>query len=114
MPIQSLLERLRHPPTAAPTAQPFARRELAVAALLIEAAQVDRRISQPERLLLAKLVRGRFALPPDDAARLLVLAGGEFAAALDDWVFTEAVRNGFAEDEREELEGRLRDLGYIN
>ena len=114
MPIQSLLERLRHPPTAAPTAQPFARRELAVAALLIEAAQVDRRISQPERLLLAKLVRARFALPPEDAARLLALAGGEFAAALDDWVFTEAVRNGFAEDEREEILGMVWEVVYAD
>ena len=114
MPIQSLLERLRHPPSAAPTSQPFARRELAVAALLIEAAQVDRRISQPERVLVAKLVRERFALPADDVARLLALASGEFAAALDDWVFTEAVRDGFPEDEREEIFGMIWEVVYAD
>lgn len=114
MPIQSLLERLRHPPAAAPTAGPFARRELAVAVLLIEAAQVDRRISPPERLLIAKLVRERFALPQDDAARLLTLASGEFAAALDDWIFTEAVRDGFPADEREEILGMLWEVVYAD
>ncbi len=114
MPIQSLLERLRHPPAAAPTTQPFARRELAVAALLIEAAQVDRSVSPSERMVLGKLVRGRFALPADDAQRLLALASGEFAAALDDWVFTEAVRDGFPEDEREEILGMIWEVVYAD
>jgi len=114
MPIQSLLERLRHAPAPASSAQPFARRELAVAVLLIEAAQVDRSVSPSERMVLAKLVRARFALPAQDAARLLSLASGEFAAALDDWVFTEAVRDGFAEDEREEILGMVGEVVYAD
>lgn len=114
MPIQSLLQRLRHAPMAAPTAQPFARRELAVAALLIEAAQIDRRVSQSERVVVAKLVRERFSMPEDDSAHLLALATGEFAAALDDWVFTEAVRDGFPEDEREEILGMIWEVVYAD
>lgn len=103
MPIRSLLERLRQPPAPAPTELPFPRRELAVAVLLVEAAQVDRRVSAEERLAVAQLVRDRFALPQEDAAQLLEVAGGEFAAALDDWVFTQAVREGFSDGEREEI-----------
>ncbi len=103
MPIQPLLERLRHPPAAAPSALPFPRRELAVAALLVEAAQVDRRVTAAERATVARLVRARFALPEAEAQRLLEIAGGEFAAALDDWVFTQAVREGFPAEEREAI-----------
>lgn len=114
MPFQSILDRLRHPPAAAPAAPTFARRELAVAALLIEAAQIDRSVSQHERAVVAKLVGERFALPGNDVARLLELAGGEFAAALDDWVFTQAVREGFSDAEREEILGMIWTVVYAD
>ncbi len=100
MPLKSLLDRLRHAPPPAPNELPFPRQELAVAALLVEAAQIDRRVSAEERAAVARLVRSRFALPDVEAARLLELAGGEFAAALDDWVFIQAVREGFSAPER--------------
>jgi uncharacterized tellurite resistance protein B-like protein len=114
MPLKSLIERLRHAPAPAPAAQPFPRKELAVAALLIEAAQVDRRVSQEERIVVARLVRERLALPDGEAARLLELANGEVAAALDDWVFTQAVREGFPEDEREEILGMIWEVVYAD
>lgn len=114
MPFKSLLERLRHAPALAPSSQPFARKELAVAALLIEAAQIDRRVSQEERVVVARLVRERFALPDGEAACLLELATGEFAAALDDWVFTQAVRESFPEDDREDILEMIWEVVYAD
>lgn len=114
MPIQFLLERLRHPPAPAPTAHPFARRELAVAALLIEATQADRRVEPEERATVARLVSERFALPPEETAHLLEVASGEFAAALDDWVFTQAVRDGFSAEEREAILEMLWSVVYAD
>lgn len=114
MPFQSMLDRLRHPPAVAPVAQPFPRRELAVAALLVEAMQIDRRVSQHERAIVVKLVGERFALPGDEAARLLELATAVFSAALDDWVFAQAVREGFSDDEREEILGMIWEVVYAD
>lgn len=114
MPFKSLLERLRHAPAPAPSSQPYPRKELAVAALLIEAAQIDRRVSQEERLAVARLVRERFALPDDEAVRVLELATGELAAALDDWVFTQAVREGFPEDDREDILEMIWEVVYAD
>lgn len=114
MPFKSLIERLRRAPSPAPGAAPFPRKELAVAALLIEAAQIDRRVSAEERAVVARLVRERFALPAAEAAHLLALAGGEFAAALDDWLFTEAVREGFDADEREAILAMMWQVVYAD
>lgn len=114
MPFQSMLDRLRHPPTGAPVSQPFPRRDLAVVALLLEAAQIDRRVSPDERGLVAKLVRTRFALAGEDAAILLELATDEFAAALDDWVFTQAVREGFPDDDRVEILEMIWEVVYAD
>lgn len=114
MPFKSLLEQLRHAPALAPAWQPFPRKELAVAVLMIEAAQIDRRMSQEERVVVARLVRERFALPDGEAACLLKLAMGEFAAALDDWVFTLAVRENFPEDEREDILEMIWEVVYAD
>lgn len=114
MPFKSLLERLRHAPALAPSSQPFARKELAVAALMIEAAQIDRRVSQEERVVVARLVRERFALPDGEAACLLELATDELAAALDDWVFTRAVRESFPENDREDILEMIWEVVYAD
>ena len=114
MPLNSLLSRLRHAPAAAPSSLPFPRKDLAVAVLLIEASQVDRRVSPIERDAVARLVRERFALPQAEAQHLVELAGGTFAAALDDWVFTQAVHDGFTVDERGEIFEMIWEVVYAD
>lgn len=103
MPWKELIERLRAAPPAPPDGLAFPRRELAVAALLLEAAQADRETTGDERVLILRLIGERLRLPEAEAARLLRIAEGEFAASLDDWVFTQAVRDAFAEQERAEV-----------
>lgn len=114
MGLKRLLERLREPPPAAPAALPFARRELAVAALLVEAAQLDHRFSAEDRALVARLVQDRFKLPGRATEELVELASGEFASALDDWVFTQAVRTGFSESDREAVLQMMWEVVYAD
>lgn len=100
MPLQNLLAKLRQRPPAAPSELPYPRPDLAVAALLIEAAQVDGSIPESERQVIRRLIRDHFHLPETESDTLLRIAEGEFAAALDDWVFTQAVRENFSMEER--------------
>ncbi|CAG0957908.1 hypothetical protein BURK2_00572 [Burkholderiales bacterium] len=101
MPFQNLLAKLRQRPAPAPTELPYPHPELAVAALLIEAAQVDGSIPESERAVIVRLIREHFHLPEQESEALLQIAEGEFSAALDDWVFTQAVRESFAKPERQ-------------
>ncbi len=103
MPWKELIERLRAAPPAPPSGLAFPRRELAVAALLIEAAQADRETSGDERALILRLIGERLRLPEAEAGHLLRIAEGGFVATLDDWVFTQAVRDAFTEPERAEV-----------
>jgi len=103
MPKKSLLEKLRGAPAAAPSSLPYPAIDLAVAALLVEAAQIDGAIPPAERELMHSLMRERLRLPEEETAQLLRIAEGEFAAALDDWVFTQAVRERYAAGERQRV-----------
>jgi uncharacterized tellurite resistance protein B-like protein len=114
MPLKSLLEKLRTSPGTPPTLLPFPRAELAVAALLLEAAQVDGGTREEERAIVMRLIREHFRLPPAETAQLLQIAEGEFAAALDDWVFTQAVRECFAEQERQAVLEMLWQVVYAD
>lgn len=114
MPLKSLLERLRMAPGAAPSSLPFPRTELAVAALLVEAVHIDGEAREDERAVVRRLVRERFRLPEAETARLLQIAEGEFSAALDDWVFTQAVREGFAAEERQAVLEMLWEVVYAD
>jgi uncharacterized tellurite resistance protein B-like protein len=92
----------------------FERKQLAVAALLVEVSQVDRTADPQERAAVLRAIRERFALGGEAAEELVRLAEGELAAALDDWIFTEAVRNGFAEADREEIVYMLWEVVYAD
>ena len=61
--LNKLMELLRRapPPTNATVGAPFARREIAVVALLIEAAQIDRASSTEELAAVERIVRERLA-----------------------------------------------------
>lgn len=99
---ERLLALLNAPP--APTrdraGSPFARREIAVVALLVELAQSDRTLGSEELATVERIVRERFALDAATAGRLIAAARAELDTALEDWMFANAVREGFDETER--------------
>jgi uncharacterized tellurite resistance protein B-like protein len=112
---ERLIARLSAEPAAPPpaeSAERMQRRELAVAALLVEAVHADRHADVGERDAVVSLLGEHFDLPEDEAERLVALAEGRFASTLDDWIFANAVRRGFGHDERVEVLGMIWEVVY--
>lgn len=93
---------------------PFERRQIAVAALLLEAMYVDHRASEQEHAAVTRLLRQHFGLPDELAHELVRVADERYAEALDDWEFAEAVRAGFAPAERQEILTLLWEVAYAD
>lgn len=110
------LSLLMNPPpvTADTVGAPFERRQLAVAALLLELAQSDRSVAPKELETIERLVRERFGLAPATAAQLINTARTVFDASLEDWVFAAAVREGFSAEERVNIVGMLWEVVYAD
>lgn len=89
-------------------------KQVAVAALLVEASQVDRKVSPAERHAVIHAIARRFGMDPALAVQLVSAAEAQFADSLDDWVFTEAVRAGYAYPERLEIVGLLWEVVYAD
>lgn len=109
---ERLIARLSREPAAPPPADRVEQRQLAVAALLVEAVHADRHADAGEREAVVSLLRDHFALPDDEAEQLVAHAEGRFAAALDDWIFAQAVRRGFDHDERVDILGMIWEVVY--
>ena len=114
--LDRLLALLRQTPTAPPdtVGAPFQRRQIAVVVLLIELAQSDRSLHAAELATIERIVRERFGLDAVTAARLIEVARRELDAALDDWVFATAVRDGFDVRERAEIVEHLWEVVYAD
>jgi uncharacterized tellurite resistance protein B-like protein len=102
------------PPTADTVGAPFGRREVAVVALLIEAAQIDRSNNPDELAAVLRIVRERFALDAAAADQLVATARSQLDASLEDWIFAAAVRDGFTADERAAILGLLWEVVYAD
>ena len=102
------------PPTNATVGTPFARTEIAVVALLIEAAQIDRASSTEELAAVERIVRERFGLDAAVAGQLIAAARSQLDASLEDWIFGVAVREGFTPDERADILGLLWEVVYAD
>ena len=100
--LNRLFALLNEPPAAPPdtVGAPFQRRQIAAVVLLIELAQINRRVPPEELATIERIVRQRFGLDAAKAARLIAAAQGQLDASLEDWVFAKAVREGFDERER--------------
>ncbi len=108
----SLVSLLSSEPAAPPRESEFQRRQLAVAALLVEATHIDRKASAAERDVVRRLLSGYFGLGDDDSGSLLAQAEARYAASLHDWIFANAVRNGFGDEERVEVLRMLWEVVY--
>ena len=88
--------------------------QLALTALLIEAAYCDDRFDQAERSVIARLIESRFNLSQSDARALL--AAGEAAAteSAELFHFTRIVNERLAFEERIELIEMLWEVAYAD
>jgi uncharacterized tellurite resistance protein B-like protein len=93
---------------------PFAQRELAVAILLLELAQADRRLRGTERHAIDEVLAARFGLDAEGVSRLVAAAETMLGAALEDWVFARIVRESFAPAEREQVFAMLWEVVYAD
>jgi uncharacterized tellurite resistance protein B-like protein len=88
--------------------------QLALTALLIEAAFSDDRFDQAERAVIARLLEGRFSLSQSDAHALL--AAGEEAAteSAELFHFTRIINDRLSFEERIELIEMLWEVAYAD
>jgi uncharacterized tellurite resistance protein B-like protein len=88
--------------------------ELAVAALLVEAAEIDADFAPRERTVIAGLLERRFGLSPDDAARLLASGERETADSAQLFGFTRIINERLSPARRVELFEMLWEVAYAD
>ena len=74
--------------------------QVAVAALLVEAAHMDECFDAVERVVIERLLRQRFGLGPDAALRLLAMAERANAEAVQLFRFTQEIVEQLAPEQR--------------
>lgn len=94
--------------------QPFAERDVAAVALLLEAASADGNYGEAEHLTLCELVARKMALAPDRAAALLDAARARQHQAVELFRFTDAVNRAMDEGERAALVEMLWEVVYAD
>ena len=75
-------------------------KQLAAAALLVEAANRDREFTDAERESIKKIITEHFTLNADEAADLLKLAEERQKVGMGEYIFTKAIEEGFTAEER--------------
>ena len=114
-----MLDRLRRlltggPPVAQPAAHSFEERQLAAAALMVEAATMDGTLGADERGRIGRSIQDRFGLSADEAADLIAEAEQAVAASVQWHGFTSAIKDGFDHAERVELIEMLWEVVYAD
>lgn len=102
------------PPQAQPAAHSFEERQLAAAALMVEAATLDDTFGADERAHIASLVQERFALSPEEARDLVAEAESAASASVEWHGFTRAIKDGFDHAERAQLIEMLWEVAYAD
>ena len=101
-------------PADGKTAHSFEEKQLAAAALMVEAARLDSDFDDLERERIEALLEHHFALTPEEAKDLLA----EAEMASDDSVewqgFTRSIKNGFDHDERIAIIEMLWEVAYAD
>ena len=97
-----------------PRRHSFAERQLAAAALLVEAASLDSEFGVAERATIGALLQSRFGLGAAEADDLLAEAERAAAASVQWQGFTQAIKDGFAPAERIEVIEMLWEVAYAD
>ena len=107
---------LRGRADAAEAAAPPSRdeKQLAAAALLVEAAIMDEEFDNRERRTIERLVVERFGLAEDDCARLIAAAEEAVSESHQLYRFTRVVNDQFTPEERVGLIEMLWEVAYAD
>lgn len=101
-------------PTAPDTGHSFEDRQLAAAALMVEAARLDDRFEATERERILGLLQNRFAMAAGDAEELLDEAERESDRSVEWQGFTRQIKDGFDYEERVALVEMLWEVVYAD
>ena len=98
-----MLDRIRRLLSSQPTlaqagSQSFEERQLAAAALMVEAAAMDDTFDADERVRIGRLIQNRFGLSAAEAADLVAQAEQAASASVEWHGFTRAIKDGFDHD----------------
>jgi uncharacterized tellurite resistance protein B-like protein len=110
--ISALVHRLSSAKSGRPSSGEELR--LAVAALLVEAACMDRQFDAAERQTITRLLRQRFGLADDEVASLVARAEQAVAETSQLFPFTYTVATRFSAPERIELIEMLWEVVYAD
>ena len=102
------------PPAAHPAPHSFEERQLAAAALMVEAATMDNTFGADERVRIGELIQDRFGLSTDEAADLIAEAEQAVSASVQWHGFTSAIKGGFDHAERVQLIEMLWEVAYAD
>lgn len=111
--IRELLERGPQP-AAESTVEGFERKQVALAALMVEASRLDTEFDVTERDTIQKLIKRRFNLDDDAANHLLEVAKKREDEVYHIWLFTEDIKSGFSDEERKDLIELLWEVAYAD
>ncbi|MGI9494148.1 MAG: TerB family tellurite resistance protein [Geminicoccaceae bacterium] len=96
------------------TSHSFEEKQLAAAALMVEAARLDSAFDEVERERIETLLQNQFALRPEEAKDLLA-AGQEASDDSVEWQgFTRSIKDGFDHDERIAIIEMLWEVAYAD
>jgi uncharacterized tellurite resistance protein B-like protein len=114
-----MLERIRRllggqPTAAQAVTHSFEERQLAAAALMVEAAAMDDTFDAAERVRIDRLIQNRFGLNPDEAADLFAQAEQAASTSVEWHGFTRAIKDGFDHPERVQLIEMLWEVAYAD
>jgi len=93
---------------------PFERRQVAVAALLIEASRLDGHYDAVEQGTVVRLLKETLKLPAEQARNLLGLAEARQANTYDNWIFCQAIRKGYSLSERIDIVTHLWEIVLVD
>jgi uncharacterized tellurite resistance protein B-like protein len=99
---------------AQPSPYAFEERQLAAAALLVEAARMDSDFDARERAKIGQLLEKRFGLGEEEAVALLAEAERTAAASVEWQGFTQAIKEGFEPAERIAVIEMLWEVAYAD
>ncbi len=89
-------------------------RQVAAAALLIEAAFMDEQFEANERSKITELLKSRFGLGDEEAGRLIDAAEQEVHDSSQLFRFTRVVNQRFSQEDRVELMEMLWEVVYVD
>ena len=112
--IKALLKTQGGTPLEAGSRHGFSELQVAAAALLVEAAEMDASFDEQERAKILDLVRARFTLSETEAESLVELARQEVVDSSQLYGFTRVVKDNFDHEERVEMLEMLWEVVYAD